>query len=117
MTKSELVEAIAARAKLTKARAEHVVNLVFDAIVRALEKGEHIEIRGFGSFTLREYQGYPGRNPKTGEAVDVRPKKLPFFKVGKELRELVNDSRAFRPPSSGSAPVDADAEEGDDDAE
>jgi integration host factor subunit beta len=93
MTKSELIEAIAARGELTKARAEMVVNCVFDAMTEALQKGEGIEIRGFGSFTVRPYKPYDGRNPRTGQPVPVPAKRLPFFKVGKELKELVNGSR------------------------
>jgi integration host factor subunit beta len=93
MTKSELIEAIATRATLTKARAEQAVNCVFDAMTEALQRGEGIEIRGFGSFTVRPYKPYNGRNPRTGQAVMVPAKRLPFFKVGKELRVLVNDSR------------------------
>ena len=95
MIKSELVEAIAARADLTKARAELVVNCVFDAMLEALQRGEGIEIRGFGSFTVRPYRPYDGRNPRTGQPVPVPAKRLPFFKVGKELKELVNSSRAY----------------------
>ena len=93
MTKSELIEAIAARGELTKARAEMVVNYVFDAMTEALQRGEGIEIRGFGSFTVRPYKPYDGRNPRTGQPVPVPAKRLPFFKVGKELKELVNNSR------------------------
>ncbi len=95
MTKSELIDFIASRGELTKSRAEHVVNCVFDAMTEALERGEGIEIRGFGSFTVRPYKSYSGRNPRTGEPVKVPAKKLPFFKVGKELRDLVNESAAF----------------------
>src|SRR5579885_3055182 len=94
MTKSELIDALAAkRTDLTKARAELVVNCVFDAMTEALQRGEGIEIRGFGSFTVRPYKPYSGRNPRTGEPVDVPAKRLPFFKVGKELKESVNNSR------------------------
>lgn len=93
MTKSEMIDAIAARAELTKARAELVVNCVFDTMTEALQKGEGIEIRGFGSFTVRPYKPYDGRNPRTGQPVPVPAKRLPFFKVGKELKELVNNSR------------------------
>ena len=93
VTKSELIDALAERGNLTKARAELVVNCVFDAMTEALEKGEGIEIRGFGSFTVRPYKPYSGRNPRTGEPVPVPAKRLPFFKVGKELKELVNSSR------------------------
>lgn len=93
MTKSELVEAIAARAELSKARAEMVVNCVFDAMTEALRSGEGVEIRGFGSLKARAHKSYQGRNPRTGKAVEVPSKLRPFFKVGKELKELVNASR------------------------
>jgi len=92
MTKSELIEAIASRGELPRARAELVVNCVFDAMTEALQRGEGIEIRGFGSFTVRPYRPYAGRNPRTGQPVPVPAKRLPFFKVGKELKELVNGS-------------------------
>ena len=95
MTKSELIDAIAGRAELTKARAELLVNCVFDAMTDALQRGEGIEIRGFGSFTVRPYKSYNGRNPRTGQPVPVAAKRLPFFKVGKELKELVNNSRHY----------------------
>lgn len=97
MTKSELIDAIAARADLTKTRAELVVNCVFDTMTDALQKGQGIEIRGFGSFTVRPYKPYAGRNPRTGQPVPVPPKRLPFFKVGKELKEIVNFSRQVAP--------------------
>ncbi|MFZ5897163.1 MAG: HU family DNA-binding protein [Myxococcota bacterium] len=93
MTKSELIEAIAARGELTKARAEMVVNCVFETMTESLKRGEGIEIRGYGSFTVRPYKPYAGRNPRTGQPVPVPAKRLPFFKVGKELKELVNASR------------------------
>ena len=92
MTKSELIEAITTRGEITKARAELVVNCVFDTMTEALQEGEGIEIRGFGSFTVRPYKPYAGRNPRTGQSVPVPAKRLPFFKVGKELKELVNAS-------------------------
>jgi integration host factor subunit beta len=106
MTKSELIDAIAARADLTKARAEMVVNCVFDTMTGALQDGQGIEIRGFGSFTVRPYKPYDGRNPRTGQPVPVPSKRLPFFKVGKELKELVNTSRH--------SPLVHDEEEDDD---
>ncbi|MGC4064257.1 MAG: HU family DNA-binding protein [Polyangiaceae bacterium] len=93
MTKSELIEAIAARGELTKTRAEALVGCVFDSMVEAMRENEGIEIRGFGSFTVRPYKPYDGRNPRTGQPVPVPAKRLPFFKVGKELKELVNSSR------------------------
>ena len=93
ITKSELIDQVADKLRLPKARAEQIVDTIFDSMVNALKQGDGIEIRGFGSFTVREYKGYEGRNPRTGEAVKVQQKRLPFFKVGKELRERVNDGR------------------------
>jgi integration host factor subunit beta len=90
MTKADLIDLIAERTKLPHGRAELLICQMFDAMVDALRKGEGIEIRGFGSFSIRAYKEYQGRNPRTGEAVHVRPKRLAFFKVGKELRERVN---------------------------
>lgn len=110
MTKSELIEAIAARGDLTKARAEMVVNCVFDAMTEALQKGEGIEIRGFGSFTVRPYKPYDGRNPRTGQPVPVPAKRLPFFKVGKELKERVD-----YPPGTPRPAVVPGARDDDDD--
>lgn len=92
MTKSELIDAVAKRTKITKSRAELVVNCIFETMTTSLERGEGIEIRGFGSFTVRDYKPYSGRNPRTGKPVPVPEKRLPFFKVGKELKELVNQS-------------------------
>jgi len=85
---------------------------VFDSMVEALRRGDGIEIRGFGSFSIREYKEYEGRNPRTGETVHVKPKRLAFFKVGKELRERVNDGRGSdsAPPAAtggGSPPPGA----------
>lgn len=94
MTKSELIEAVAEKTKMTKSSAEMVVNAVFDTMAEALEQGKGIEIRGFGSFTVRSYRAYSGRNPRTGAAVDVTPKRLPFFRVGKEMKQQVNDAAA-----------------------
>lgn len=110
VTKSELIERISEKLKLPNGKAEQIVNCVFDSMVKALQEGEGIEIRGFGSFTVREYKAYEGRNPRTGETVHVAPKKLPFFKVGKDLRERVNS--AF---TTGNAVGMAVAEDDDDD--
>ncbi|AJE03352.1 HU family DNA-binding protein [Geobacter pickeringii] len=90
MNKSELIEALAAEKGLTYKKAEEVVNIIFDAMSEAMEQEERIEIRGFGSFVVKDYKAYTGRNPKTGEPIKVKPKKLPFFKVGKELKERVD---------------------------
>ncbi|MDZ4695042.1 MAG: HU family DNA-binding protein [Deltaproteobacteria bacterium] len=92
MTKADLIMTIADRLRMPAGRAETIVDTIFDGMVDALQKGEGIEIRGFGSFTIREYKSYQGRNPRTGETVDVRPKRMAFFRVGKELRERVNES-------------------------
>jgi integration host factor subunit beta len=90
MNKSELVEALAARKNLTFKKSEDIVNVIFDSMADTLAHGGRIEIRGFGSFVVKDYKAYMGRNPKTGEVIKVKPKRLPFFKVGKELRERVN---------------------------
>ena len=89
MIRSELIQNVADRLKLPAAQAEIVVSTIFDSMTEAMVAGERIEIRGFGAFEVRHYKGYEGRNPRTGQAVQVPPKKLPFFKVGKELRERV----------------------------
>lgn len=90
MNKSELVEALSNVRGLTYKNSEGIVNLIFDSMAETLAHGDRIEIRGFGSFVVKEYKPYTGRNPKTGELIDVKAKKLPFFKVGKELREMVD---------------------------
>jgi integration host factor subunit beta len=91
MNKSELIEALSQKEDLlTEKLAADVVNLVFNGFADELAKRGRIEIRGFGSFAVRKYDSYKGRNPKTGKSIDVSPKKLPFFKVGKELKERVN---------------------------
>jgi len=90
MNKSELVEILATKKQLTYKRAEEIVNILFDSMTDALTSGGRIEIRGFGSFVVKDYKAYLGRNPKTGQVIEVRPKKLPFFKVGKDLRDRVN---------------------------
>ena len=90
MNRAELIEKVSERVRITSKVAKVVVDTIFDAMQESLEKGEGIEIRGFGSFVVRNYGAYKGRNPKTGEIVDVAPKKLPYFKVGKEMKGLVN---------------------------
>ncbi len=97
MTKSELIETVANKLKLPKGKAELIVNCIFDSMEDSLKRGERIEIRGFGSFEIRHYKAYEGRNPRTGDKVDVKPKRLPFFKVGKELKERVNKGRLTHP--------------------
>jgi len=90
MNKAELIMKVSERSSVTQKVAKVIVDTLFDGMKESLEKGERIEIRGFGSFVVRNYRGYKGRNPKTGEVVEVHPKKVPFFKVGKELKEMVN---------------------------
>ena len=90
MTKADLINVIAEKANLQHRQAEMVVNLVFDMMADALKRDDRIEIRGFGSFVNRCYGAYQGRNPKTGQVVQVPPKRVPFFKVGKELKEMVD---------------------------
>lgn len=107
MNKSELIEVIAEKSKIPKKRAEEAVNLVFDSMSQALVRGDRIEIRGFGSFVNREYESYTGRNPRTGESIHVAPKKLPFFKVGKELKERVDGEEESGASSSASEGSDA----------
>lgn len=91
MNKSELIEALAERINMPIREAGSITNTLIDTMTEALAKGDSIEIRGFGSFVVKEYDSYTGRNPKTGQKIKVSPKKLPFFKVGKELRESVNN--------------------------
>ena len=105
MTKSDLIEAVATKLHLPKGKAELIVNCIFDSMEESLKHGDRIEIRGFGSFEIRNYKAYEGRNPRTGEAVEVHPKRLPFFKVGKELKERVNI--AVTKPSRSSTKVAA----------
>jgi integration host factor subunit beta len=90
MTKADLVEVVARAADLTKKDAEVVVEEVFAAIIESLNRGEKIELRGFGSFRIRQRNSRRGRNPKTGDAVEIPAKAVPYFKPGKELRELIN---------------------------
>lgn len=90
MTKAELVEEVARAAELTKKDSEVIVEEVFKNIIEALNRGEKIELRGFGSFRVRQRDARRGRNPKTGAPVDIPAKRVPYFKPGKELKELIN---------------------------
>ena len=94
MTKADLISVIAEKAHLQHKQSEMIVNIVFDMMSEALKKDDRIEIRGFGSFINRCYGKYQGRNPKTGQIVQVPPKRVPFFKVGKELKEMVDYANA-----------------------
>ncbi len=90
MTKSDLIEHVAELNKVSKGRAEALVDAVFECLGDALRRDERVEIRGLGSFETRRYGAYKGRNPRTGDSVAVRPKRLPFFKAGKDLKDLIN---------------------------
>ncbi|MBD0373351.1 MAG: HU family DNA-binding protein [Pyrinomonadaceae bacterium] len=94
MTKADLVEDVARAAELTKKDAERLVEIVFESIIETLNKGEKIELRGFGSFRVRERGARRGRNPKTGDPVNIPAKRVPYFKPGKELKELINEEAA-----------------------
>ena len=98
MTKAALVEEVARVAELTKKHSEVIVDAVFESIVNALQRGEKIELRGFGSFRLRRREPRKGRNPKTGDRVDVPSKRVPYFKPGKELKELINSKDSEKVP-------------------
>ncbi len=94
MTKSELIEEVARVSDLTKKHSEVIVNTVFQSIIEAMQKDDKIELRGFGSFRIRHRRSRQGRNPKTGDRVAVPAKKIPYFKPGKELKELINSNQA-----------------------
>jgi integration host factor subunit beta len=93
MKKSDLIAQLSEKEKLGGKEAFDIVNLVFDGFSDTLRNGGRIEIRGFGSFTVRDYPPYLGKNPKTGQRVQVGSKKLPYFKAGKELKEMVNNGK------------------------
>jgi integration host factor subunit beta len=97
MLKSDLVAILVAKRQLTQKQAEQTVDTIFDTMKDALCKGDNIEIRGLGAFHVKEYQGYNGRNPKTGEVIPVKPKRGILFRTGKELRERVNERAAATP--------------------
>jgi integration host factor subunit beta len=91
MTKAELVDNVADKVNLTKKQTEVIVNILFSSITEALSDGDKVELRGFGSFRIRDRNPREGRNPKTGDTVHIPAKKVPFFKAGKELREMVDN--------------------------
>jgi integration host factor subunit beta len=91
MTKADIVEQVSLEAEMTKKDAEQLVEIVFDSIIEALNKGEKVELRGFGSFRTRQRGARKGRNPKSGAAVDIPAKRVAYFKPGKELKEIIND--------------------------
>jgi len=110
MTKAELVEEVARAAELNKRDAEVIVETVFDSIVGSLQNGEKVELRGFGSFRTRERGPRRGRNPKTGEPVDVPAKRVPYFKPGKELKEYFTEAPEGESAAAASAEHEDDEE-------
>ncbi|OFV86059.1 MAG: integration host factor subunit beta [Acidobacteria bacterium RBG_16_70_10] len=108
MTKADLIGVVAKRLDITQVQAGIIVEAALRSIVSALQGGQEVEIRGFGSFRFRNRAPRKGRNPKTGEKVDVPPKKIPYFKMGKELKILLNST----PPPPREAPAPAPAREG-----
>ena len=93
MTKTDLITVFEKQGQLTRQQSETIINIAFESMINALYEDDRIEIRGFGSFANRNYRAYEGRNPKTGNTVKVPPKKVPFFKVGKDLRQTVDDGK------------------------
>jgi integration host factor subunit beta len=100
MTKADLIDEVSRLAELTRKDSEVIVETIFDSVVRSLRAGDKIEIRGFGSFRTRQRKPRMGRNPKTGEKVEVPAKKIPFFKPSKELKDLVNEGVAAPTPAA-----------------
>ena len=108
MIKADIINKVSEGASITKVKSIEAVEAVFDAMKSAMQRGERIELRGFGSFRLRKREPRKGRNPKTGDKVDVPPKKVPYFKPGKELKELINKEPApAGSPSGEGSPPDA----------
>jgi integration host factor subunit beta len=103
LTKADLIEEVLRITELPRKESETIVETIFDSIIESLQKGEKIEIRGFGSFRTRQRRGRVGRNPKTGEKVEVPPKQIPFFKPSKELKDFVNNSADAQPSANASS--------------
>src|ERR1700682_5726713 len=108
LTKADLIEEVLSITELARKESETIVETIFESIIQALQKGDKIEIRGFGSFRTRQRRGRVGRNPKTGAKVEVPPKKIPFFKPSKELKDFVNTAEGAAPaqaatPAAGEA--------------
>jgi integration host factor subunit beta len=101
MTKADLVEEVSRVTELTRKDSEVIVDTLFDSVIKALKTGDKLEVRGFGSFRVRQRNARVGRNPKTGEKVEVPAKRVPYFKPSKELKDLINDGTSGPPASSG----------------
>jgi integration host factor subunit beta len=91
MTKSDLIMCTKVKNAMPVEKAEEAVNIFFETLANGLKSGRRVELRGFGTFQVRDYDGYLGRNPRTGESVTIAPKRLPFFKPGKEAKKALND--------------------------
>jgi integration host factor subunit beta len=109
LTKADLIEEVLRITELPRKESESVVETIFDSIIESIQKGEKIEIRGFGSFRTRERRGRVGRNPKTGEKVEVPPKKIPFFKPSKELKDFVNNVASESSDGASSSAASGDS--------
>src|SRR5579863_9110386 len=109
VTKADLVEEVVRVTELPRKESEAVVETIFESIIGALQGGDRIEIRGFGSFRTRQRRGRTGRNPKTGAKVEVPPKRIPFFKPSKELKDHVNGGAPAASPNAGPEPVSPQA--------
>ena len=107
MTKADLVEEVSRVTELTRKDSEVIVDTLFDSVIKALKTGDKLEVRGFGSFRVRQRNARVGRNPKTGEKVEVPAKRVPYFKPSKELKDLINDGTTATPsaPSAPAAPT------------
>lgn len=105
MLKSDLINMLIAKRNVTQKQAEAIIETIFGLMTEALCRGENIEIRGLGSFRVKDYKGYQGRNPKTGEVIAVKPKRKLTFRTGKELRDRVNRPYASASPSSSGEPL------------
>jgi integration host factor subunit beta len=103
LTKADLIEEVLKVTELPRKESEIIVETIFDSIIDAIQKGEKIEIRGFGSFRTRQRRGRVGRNPKTGEKVEVPAKRIPFFKPSKELKDFVNSDAAAQMTAAAEA--------------
>jgi integration host factor subunit beta len=104
LTKADLIEEVLRITELPRKESETIVETIFESIIEALQKGDKIEIRGFGSFRTRQRRGRVGRNPKTGEKVEVPAKKIPFFKPSKELKDFVNSPEAAASAAQADGP-------------
>jgi integration host factor subunit beta len=112
MLKSDLINILVVKRGVTQKQAELTIETIFDSMKSALCKGENIEIRGLGAFHVKHYEGYQGRNPKTGEVIPVKPKRGILFRTGKELRDRVNHPAADGVPAHAEAASESDDEGG-----